>query len=201
MQLLLENDAAIDSVDAEGRTPLSYAAFGDLFESRDIQQKAENRVKLLLDKGASIDLRDYRGRSPLSYAAMCANAPMVRLLFKSGPVVLSRDNEGKDILYLTIHALRQRLLLYNNRTEQGDPVRTILSLATCSEAVKCLLNVQTALYSWSHTMRSVKICQIIRKYQTMAKLLIKYGADPNTSDFLPELSPSSASSQANEPNL
>ncbi|KAH7231838.1 uncharacterized protein BKA55DRAFT_524137 [Fusarium redolens] len=68
------NVLVVDVRDADGRTPLSWAA----------ERGHEAVVRLLLEKGAAIDSEDRFGRTPLEFAAERRHEAMVRLLESYG---------------------------------------------------------------------------------------------------------------------
>jgi ankyrin repeat protein len=70
VKLLLEKGAEVDSTDAGGRTPLSWAA----------RNGHEGVVKLLLEKGAEVDSKENGGRTPLWWAARNGHEAVVKLL-------------------------------------------------------------------------------------------------------------------------
>ncbi|KAI3584162.1 hypothetical protein IWW34DRAFT_800204 [Fusarium oxysporum f. sp. albedinis] len=69
-QHIYRNVLVVDVRDADGRTPLSWAA----------ERGHEAMVSLLLEKGAAIDSEDRFGRTPLEFAAERRHEAMVRLL-------------------------------------------------------------------------------------------------------------------------
>ncbi|KAJ4211160.1 hypothetical protein NW760_015476, partial [Fusarium oxysporum] len=68
------NVLVVDVRDADGRTPLSWAA----------KRGHEAMVSLLLEKGAAIDSEDRFGRTPLEFAAERRHEAMVQLLESYG---------------------------------------------------------------------------------------------------------------------
>ena len=173
----MKNDAAVDAVDVNGRTPLSYAGHFGPFMRKAFADEEEKVVKLLLGRGAFIDSRDKRGCTPLSHAAMCGSAPTARVLLESGATVSSRDDEDNDILYLTIHELRQKLrALYVT----GDIVHAIRSLASYAEMVTYLLDLRLQYDDDSYRLGrpGSRALREIEGYQNVVKLLIEYGVNP-----------------------
>ncbi|KAH7176213.1 ankyrin repeat protein [Dactylonectria macrodidyma] len=75
----------VDCRDANGRTPLSYAA----------EKGHEGIVRLLFNTGkVHVDMRDKDGRSPLSWTAEKGHEAVVRLLLDTGKVDIdARDKE------------------------------------------------------------------------------------------------------------
>ena len=77
----LDQGAAPDAVDPDGRTALMMAAYNGHTET----------VKLLLDRGAKIEAVDLMGRTALMYAASGPFAPTVQLLITRGADPNIRD--------------------------------------------------------------------------------------------------------------
>ena len=79
---LLDNSSLIDEVDADGRTPLSWAAArGD-----------SKSVEALLRHGASPNMPDRLGQGPLRQAMKAHDSSCTRLLLAYGAAVDQRDN-------------------------------------------------------------------------------------------------------------
>ena len=72
VKLLIENGAAVDSVNKNGQTPLSLAA----------EDGHEIVVKLLIENGAVVDLADKWDLTPLSYATKNGHEAVVKLLME-----------------------------------------------------------------------------------------------------------------------
>ncbi len=75
---------AIDTPDAGGRTPLSYAAADGALAT----------VRYLLDEGAAVDQADRQKRTPLFHAALGDHTGVVALLIDRGAAVDPRDRYG-----------------------------------------------------------------------------------------------------------
>ncbi|HKJ24604.1 MAG TPA: ankyrin repeat domain-containing protein [Myxococcota bacterium] len=73
-QLLHARGASVDRADAEGRTPLSYAAAAGRLEI----------VRWLIDEGARVDAPDDRGRTPLFQAVLRDRRDVVADLIEHG---------------------------------------------------------------------------------------------------------------------
>jgi ankyrin repeat protein len=81
----LDQGAASDAIDPDGRTALMLAAYNGHTET----------VKLLLDRGAKVNAVDLTGRTALMYAASGPFAPTVQLLITRGADPNIRDaDEG-----------------------------------------------------------------------------------------------------------
>lgn len=88
VKLLHERGAAIDTPDAGGRTPLSWAAARGRLDL----------VRYLLAEGASVDRADAQGRTPLFYAAIGDHADAVRLLAERGAAIDVADRREETPL-------------------------------------------------------------------------------------------------------
>ena len=117
-QNMLENGAAIDTRDNEGRTALMHAFRGGSNKTRElllnkgaaIEAKDDlgdtaliiaagysnpDAVNFLLERGADIEVRDRYGFTPLIKAAKCGLDDTVNLLLDRGAQIDAVDNEGK----------------------------------------------------------------------------------------------------------
>ncbi|PKK41442.1 hypothetical protein CI102_13947, partial [Trichoderma harzianum] len=91
IQLLLDNNANIETKDKDGDTPLGIAAY--------YGQTAA--IQLLLDYNADINAKsnDNVGRTPLSYAVEKGGKSIVKALLDSGKVDVNRkDKKGRTPL-------------------------------------------------------------------------------------------------------
>jgi len=79
----LDQGAAPDAVDPDGRTALMMAAYNGHTET----------AKLLLDRGAKVNAVDLTGRTALMYAASGPFAPTVQLLIARGADPNIRDSD------------------------------------------------------------------------------------------------------------
>jgi len=122
MDLLLENDASVESKDKLGRTPVLSAvqsrnaeavvlllARGADVNARDAQQGTalqraagsfgdEAMVKSLLKAGADVNAADKNGQTPLMWAARWGDSKRVQALIDSGATVNLRDSKGMSAL-------------------------------------------------------------------------------------------------------
>lgn len=108
-RLLLASGADVNTADASGRTPLSYAVVNDHSPSLDPEL-----CKVLLDYGAAVDEMDLSGRTPLFYAAnneyvetSASSTPdptveVCRLLLDHGATLDFRDSKGRTPLSYAI---------------------------------------------------------------------------------------------------
>jgi ankyrin repeat protein len=122
VKLLLDKNAAAQSLGYNRRTPLYYAARNGhedvvkLLLDADATVDSQNTlnrtplsyaawngheavVKLLLEKDAAIDSQNQSGRTPLSYAAWSGHETVVKLLLDNGAAVDSRDQDNRTPLW------------------------------------------------------------------------------------------------------
>jgi ankyrin repeat protein len=85
MEWLLEEGAAPDRADHQGRTPLFHAVARDRPEA----------VRRLLETGADVDVRDQFGDTPLMVACAKGQGAMATLLLERGADPAIRDQEGR----------------------------------------------------------------------------------------------------------
>jgi ankyrin repeat protein len=88
--LIEKSPEVLDSRDAEGQTPLHYAAFGG----------DSALVNFLIDHGAKLELQDVRAKTPLHIAAMNDRKDVVAALLRRGAVVDVRDDYQRTALVL-----------------------------------------------------------------------------------------------------
>ncbi len=85
VKLLIENDAAIDARDREGKTALTHACTGPFQET----------VALLLEAGADINAREAtEGFTPLMMAAGLGQMEVVKVLLRNDADTSLRDTDG-----------------------------------------------------------------------------------------------------------
>ena len=85
MELLLQNNADINSRDSKGRTPLLYATSNNF----------PDIIRLLLQHNGDIDSRDIKGRTPLSYAASRGHIAVVKLLLEGSSNADQKAEDGR----------------------------------------------------------------------------------------------------------
>jgi len=115
VEFLLANQADVNAIDYDGRTPLHVASDGKV-------------VELLLAKGANINARGKDGETPLHTAARNGHADMVKLLLAKKADFKARDNLGNTPLHDAaefFHMDIAKLLLasgadVNARNNQGE---------------------------------------------------------------------------------
>ena len=86
VRAFIEAGADVNARDAEGMTPLMYAAKSGNIES----------VRILIESGADVTAQDSERRTPLSLAAKRENAEIVRLLTEAGADVNSQGFEERN---------------------------------------------------------------------------------------------------------
>ena len=103
-RFLADRGGAIDRPDADGRTPLSFAASAGRLDL----------ARFLVAEGAEVDRADKRGRTPLFHATLGNQVEMVAYLIEHGADVNVRDRYGDTPLMLACakgYAALARLLL------------------------------------------------------------------------------------------
>lgn len=102
VRTLLQGGAAVSTQNAQGATPLHYAAHGN---------KAEI-AKMLLENGASAGAKDARGTTALHYAAHGGHSEMVHALITGAQDTIdSRDHEGATALHLAAYRGHSEVVL------------------------------------------------------------------------------------------
>jgi len=88
--LIEKTPQLVDARDADGQTPLHYAAFG----------QDPSLVNFLIDKGAKLELAGARSSTPLHIAASNDRREIVDALLKRGAALETRDDYGRTALIL-----------------------------------------------------------------------------------------------------
>jgi ankyrin repeat protein len=105
---LLERGVAVDTLDAEGRTPLMYASYNGYTEI----------IRKLLEKGANVNLQDSYGRTALMMASSGPFKESVKLLLDSSadPNITDTEEHFTALMYAASEGQLEvvRLLLSNN---------------------------------------------------------------------------------------
>ena len=107
----LDQGAAPDAVDPDGRTALMMAAYNGHTET----------AMLLLDRGAKVDAVDLMGRTALMYAASGPFAPTVELLIARGADPNARDS-GEGFTALMFAAAEGRVEVVKALLSRGADV-------------------------------------------------------------------------------
>lgn len=93
VELLLSNEASIDTIGSRGETALLLAGSAGHLEV----------VRALLNSGADPNLAAADGKTPLHKAAMTGNADIVEALLKAGADNTLKDQSGRTPLQLAEH--------------------------------------------------------------------------------------------------
>lgn len=99
VKLLVDNGAAINEKDFDGRAPLHRAALIPQGETLKI-------LEYLIEKGADVNVQDNDGNTPLFVAFASRNQDVVDLLIKSGADTQIRNNAGLLYNEVTGHKVR-----------------------------------------------------------------------------------------------
>lgn len=135
VSLLLFWGAAVDTIDAEGRTVLSIAA----------AQGDPDTVRLLLDRGLDEMHRDNGGWTPLHYAAFEGHTEACELLLEAGAKITEVDNDGRIPLILAAQEghvtlvgklLAHTLSMIDCRAHDGKTALRIATLEGHKETVR-----------------------------------------------------------------
>lgn len=116
-ELLLTKDSNIEIKSTLGRTPLSLAVEGSLWNS-DQHDKSDydGLVSLLLEVGADFNTKDMANQTPLTWAAINGQTKFIKMLFDSGSIFLTNNIPGQTPLERNFNAEQKfdvRLLLRN----------------------------------------------------------------------------------------
>jgi len=155
VRYLLDLDASPNASSDVGETPLHMAA-----SSIEMQPSRPSVVRLLIQRGARVDAKTKYGETPLHYAAYTGALGVARVLVQSGASVNSRSTEGKYPLHYA--ASRGNITVARYLLANGARVNAI--------------NVEKGWTPLQFASRGT------RPYPKMVALLLKHGADPNTTD-------------------
>jgi ankyrin repeat protein len=138
VHLLLQNGAAVESRQYQGRTPLMLASkFGYL-----------DTVQLLLQHGANVNSRDNNGQTPLMIALQNGRQDTVQLLLNNGAAVNSCDKDGWTPLMEaasrrggldSVQLLLQNGATVNSRDNEGYTALSLASVSGHLDTVRLLL--------------------------------------------------------------
>ena len=200
-RLLLEHDTSANLQDSQGRTPLHSVAEGRYLYSEDDGIRV---VLLLLEHGADVNAQDEDNISPLHVASYHGRVEIVRVLIDGGATTNLKGNQGWTPLHVVAEggdynsrddndAVVAQLLLERGADVNApdDENQTPLHLACYFGRVKVvqvLLNAsasvdkkndqgQTALHVVSGGAYDSEEDGI-----SVARLLVKHGADVNAQD-------------------
>ena len=109
VDVLVRSGVHVDVKDAQGRTPLLYAAF----------HGQTSTVRLLSELGAAISSQDQKGNSPLHIAARNGHAEVIEFLLQQGA-----DGEN------TCHPCKSSLRQPRSRTRMALPLQRLPTSAS-----------------------------------------------------------------------
>lgn len=105
LQSLVKQRALVNVAEADGSTPLHWAARLDQFDV----------VQMLLRSGAQVDAKTRYGIAPLALAAINGSAPVVDALLKAGADPNTSNPDGETVLMLAA------------RTGKAEPVQLLIA--------------------------------------------------------------------------
>ncbi|XP_054160187.1 ankyrin repeat domain-containing protein 50-like [Oppia nitens] len=95
MTLLIENNANVNYIDADGRTTV-YCVASSAADDLKVIDILQHLIKL----GADLEIKDLEGRTPLHVSAWQGITHVVQILLEFGSDVNSLDNEGRTALHM-----------------------------------------------------------------------------------------------------
>jgi ankyrin repeat protein len=155
---LVKHGANLEARNSQGSTPLN-AAIGRLAEARSLNKRA---IKTLVKLGADVNSVDSRGRSCLMQAA--GDSEILKLLLEHGARVGPKD------------------LLAQIQSKNCEQLELMLqSGVDPNEQIECDTrgNKTDPTYLLDHVTTCYESREGWMIYEQMARVLLKYGADPN----------------------
>ena len=174
VELLVENGAAVDAVNAEGWTALQKASMAG---HTDI-------VTYLLDHGANINHTNEFGHTSILLAARSGFAKLVQLLIDRGADLHRATTDNWTPIHLSYHHLETTRVLMENGADANRIANdyTPLYLAASEnqvEVVKVLLSFNPDLEVRYETGYTVLGIVAVRCYTEVVRLLLEAGANVN----------------------
>ncbi|GLI59464.1 hypothetical protein VaNZ11_001347 [Volvox africanus] len=112
LRRLIEAGARVNARDAMGYTALHHATSCSL---------ALDLAEILIEAGADVNVQDRFGVTPLIGAVMVAEPRSVRLLLKHGARTDIKDNDGRDVLGLSLFNMEIQSMLYKAHESNRRP--------------------------------------------------------------------------------
>lgn len=183
LELLLQHGADLHATDADGLTPLFYAA-------RSADPKV---VKWLIQRGAKTDTLTANGSTLMYYAAQNNNSRVMRYLVKLGLNPLALNHEQASPLHAAAKAGQNTTVTYlfelgvdvNAATANGETplILSVQCEQTYTNVYKLLLDKGADIHARDKRGRTALHYAALSRYTAHAyKELIKRGADPTAVD-------------------
>ncbi|KAG9657518.1 hypothetical protein KCV03_g10181, partial [Aureobasidium melanogenum] len=164
----------IDVVDANGRTPLSWAAFCG----------RKDYVLSLLCKEAKHDLTDHRGRTALHYAAISGETQCVEMLLSRGADPNLKDQNGMSALAYAVSGRQSEesvnILLRgqadaNARDSDNTSILQLASMSSSATVIDDLLQHGSELNHVDDLGQNAATMAVCRNNNTVLSVLLQRG--------------------------
>jgi ankyrin repeat protein len=164
----------IDAVDANGRTPLSWAAFCG----------REDYVLSLLCKEAKPDLTDHRGRTALHYAAIAGETQCVEIPLSHGADPNLKDQNGMSALAYAVSGRQSEesvnILLRehadaNARDSDNTSILQLASMSSSATVIDDLLQHGSELNHVDDLGQNAATMAVCRNNNTVLSVLLQRG--------------------------
>ncbi|RHZ63468.1 uncharacterized protein CDV56_109136 [Aspergillus thermomutatus] len=167
------SSSPLDTRDAFGRTPLSFAA-----------EKGHSKiVGMLLEKGAHVEGQDSNGRTPLTWAARGGHIEVVEQLLAKGAYIHSQDRAGRSPLsWAAAHGHQE---VVKHLLAQGAVLELLKELPAKGffASLKWIFQPKAHQDVVDETMSSAPLIRAsCNGYLPVMEMLIEAGAHPDEKD-------------------